>query len=165
MHVTSITRLTFNLISFWWKFRMPYTEAFINEVLRMVTIGALSIFHSTSEQLSFHGYTLPKDCIVFGNFWEVHHDPKVWGDPENFRPERFLQNKNHAISVFSTGRRICPGESLARDELFLFTAGLLQRFTFEADPSSPPPCLDPMRAAVLRAHTSKVIIRERILLN
>ncbi len=66
--------------------KMPYTEGLINEVLRMVTIGALSIFHSTSEEIKdFHGYTLPKDCIVFGNLWEVHHDRDIWGDPENFR--------------------------------------------------------------------------------
>jgi cytochrome P450 len=83
---------------------MPYTEAFINEVLRMVTIGALSIFHSASEEIpNFHGYTLPKDCIVFGNFWEVHHDPKIWGDPANFRPERFLEDKDLGVYVFSTG--------------------------------------------------------------
>lgn len=84
--------------------RMRYTEALINEVLRMVTIGAMSIFHSTTEKISnFHGYTLPKNCIVFGNLWEVHHDPGLWGDPENFRPERFLENPDASVYVFSTG--------------------------------------------------------------
>ncbi|OXA37044.1 Methyl farnesoate epoxidase [Folsomia candida] len=142
--------------------KMRYTEALINEVLRMVTIGAMSIFHSTTEKISnFHGYTLPKNCIVFGNLWEVHHDPGLWGDPENFRPERFLENPDASVYVFSTGKRVCPGESLARDELFLFTCGLLQRFKFELDPASRAPCLDPMRAAVLRSHDAKLILRPR----
>ena len=87
---------------------MPYTDAFINETLRMATIGVLSIFHSTCEEIpNFHGYTLPKDTIVFGNFWAVHHDKKIWGDPENFRPERFLEpgsNMYAQLNAFSRGK-------------------------------------------------------------
>lgn len=64
------------------------------------------------------------------------------------------------LFLFS-GKRVCPGESLARDELFLFMAGLLQNFVFTLDPKSPPPCLDPMQAAVHRQHRSKLILRAR----
>lgn len=145
---------------------MPYTKTVTDEALRMVTIGALSIFHSTTQAIpDFHGYSLPKDCIVFGNLWEFHHSREIWGDPENFRPERFLSPKSKEASevyVFSMGRRVCPGESFTRDELFLFTVGLLQAFSFELDPNSAPPCLDPMKAAVLRSHQSKLVIRKRI---
>jgi len=88
-------------------FSMPYLEAFLNETLRMASIGAMSIFHSASEDIpNFHGYSLPKDTIVFANFWEIHHDEKIWGDPENFRPERFLGPNAHMVShlnVFSKG--------------------------------------------------------------
>lgn len=44
----------------------------------------------------------------------------------------------------------------------MFTAGLLQKYKFELEQGAQPPCLDPMRAAVLRSHTSKVLITERI---
>jgi cytochrome P450 len=60
-----------------------------------------------------------------------------------------------------TGKRVCPGEGLARDELFLFLTGVLQQLTFRRDESKPPPCLDPTQAATLRIHTYKVFINSR----
>jgi cytochrome P450 len=91
---------------------MPLMEACIHETLRMATIGVLSIMHSTSEEIpDFHGYTLPKDTIVYGNFWQVNHDKEIWGDPENFRPERFLgdgASKVSLINVFSRGNSSNP---------------------------------------------------------
>lgn len=30
---------------------------------------------------------------MLANIWAVHNDPKLWGDPQNFRPERFLNDK------------------------------------------------------------------------
>lgn len=33
------------------------------------------------------------------------------------------------LTPFGSGRRVCPGESLARQELFLFAVGILQRFS------------------------------------
>ena len=49
--------------------------------------------------------------MVYPNLFEVHHDPEVWGDAENFRPERFLDESgkfvsNEALMPFSTGLRV-----------------------------------------------------------
>ena len=70
----------------------------------------------------------------------LHMDKDVWGDPEAFRPERFLDNNGkmgpHISSwmPFSTGRRVCPGESLAKVELQLVLATFIQRYEFSAPP-------------------------------
>jgi cytochrome P450 len=107
----------------------------------------------------------------------------LWGDPKNFRPERFIENPKADVFVFSTGnlrfildvfdmrrifffagKRVCPGESFARNELFLYVCGLLQAFRFELDPNFPKPSLDPMKAAVLRQHEAKLILRQRKIL-
>ena len=36
------------------------------------------------------GYTVPKDAWVIPNLYACHHDHDVWGDPDNFRPERWI---------------------------------------------------------------------------
>jgi len=43
--------------------------------------------------------------------------------------------------VFGAGRRVCLGETLAKNRLFLFTTSLLQRYHFRSDGTPPP--LDP----------------------
>lgn len=36
------------------------------------------------------------------NVWHAHNDPKVWGDPENFRPERWLTEEGRLIKQDKT---------------------------------------------------------------
>ena len=66
---------------------------------------------------------MPKDSIVVPNLWEVHHDPDTWTDPNVFRPERFLNSDTEFVNTdqvipFSVGARRCPGETLAKAEIF-----------------------------------------------
>ncbi|KAL7980393.1 hypothetical protein Chor_014722 [Crotalus horridus] len=88
---------------------LPYTEAFILEVFR----------HST-----FLPFTLPH--------WNL------WKDPSAFIPERFLtasgkeinMDEREKVQIFGLGKRRCIGEPIARRELFLFLAILLQDLQF-----------------------------------
>jgi methyl farnesoate epoxidase/farnesoate epoxidase len=34
-----------------------------------------------------------QDTVVLVNLWSFHRDTSFWGDPEVFRPERFLNEK------------------------------------------------------------------------
>lgn len=75
---------------------------------------------------------------VFANILHVHYDPTYWLNPEEFKPERFidpvtkLYKSDERLIPFSIGKRYCLGQSLAEKEYFLFFAGLLQRFDFES---------------------------------
>ena len=91
---------------------LPFTEATIMEVQRFVTIAPLGVPHIAAEDTTLQGYTIPKGTIITSNIWGIHHDPKVWEDPEQFRPERFLDSKGNVCRPqeympFSIGKSYC----------------------------------------------------------
>lgn len=90
---------------------MPYTEATILELLRKPAVVNNGVPHRMMQDAEFGGYLFPKGTVVISNIFWVHNDPKIWGDPENFRPERFLSKdetkvvKHDALVPFSLGKR------------------------------------------------------------
>ena len=69
------------------------------------------------------------------NLHFIMRDPTHFQDPEVFNPDRFIGDdgrykKHPALVPFGVGKRQCMGEALARNELMLFTVGLIQRLTF-----------------------------------
>lgn len=116
--------------------RLPYLKAAILEVMRIRTLVPLAIPHMTLTNAIVAGFFIPAGTMVLPNLHAVHMDPNVWEDPDVFRPERFLDKDNHLVGherviPFSVGRRSCLGEVLARQEVFLFVAGLVQNFTIK----------------------------------
>lgn len=67
---------------------MPYTESVIMEVLRTSPTVVLGLLHTITKDIEFHGYTLKKGTGVMANFFGIHNSKEIWGDPQNFRPER-----------------------------------------------------------------------------
>ncbi|XP_070559962.1 cytochrome P450 2B4-like [Ptychodera flava] len=119
------------------KKKLPYTNATLKEIYRHATVAWMGGPHEASQDVSFRGYTIPKGTTVFMNLLSVHYDPKYWQNPEEFRPERFLDengnvNEPEAYIPFSMGCRECMGKNLANTSSFLFFATLLKTFTFEA---------------------------------
>ncbi|RXG70235.1 cytochrome P450 2L1 [Armadillidium vulgare] len=71
------------------KDKLVYTQAFINEVLRISTVTMFGLYHAFDEDFEINGYCIPKDAIVIPSIIMCHHDPDYWEDPKVFKPERF----------------------------------------------------------------------------
>ncbi|TSN30208.1 Cytochrome P450 2J6 [Bagarius yarrelli] len=121
------------------KANMPYTNAVLHEVQRKGDIVPLNMARVATKDTTLGGYYVPKGTIMIANLSSVLHDKNEWTKPDTFNPEHFLDSEGNfrrkdAFIPFSAGKRMCPGEYLARMELFLFFTCLLQKFKF-----SPPP--------------------------
>jgi cytochrome P450 len=46
-------------------------------------------------------------------------------DPNEFRPERWLQHPDQPFPTFGIGRRSCPGKQMAQNSLFIAIARIL----------------------------------------
>ncbi|XP_025107692.1 cytochrome P450 1A1-like [Pomacea canaliculata] len=123
---------------------LPMVEATIYEVFRFASPVPLALPHATTCDTTVRGYDVPKGTVVLVNIFSVLHDKETWGDPEKFRPERFLLDngqldkaKTEQVIVFSMGRRRCVGEYLARMEVFLAFTTLIQRCRLYKPPGAP----------------------------
>ncbi|GIY91457.1 cytochrome P450 18a1 [Caerostris extrusa] len=113
---------------------MPFTHAVILENMRWKTIVPLNVLRYSLSNTSIAGYDIPQGTTIMANLWAVHHDPRHWKDPENFKPERFLSSDGKSVvksthyMPFSIGKRACPGETMAYMEIFLYFVAILQKF-------------------------------------
>ncbi|KAH0514267.1 Cytochrome P450 1A1 [Microtus ochrogaster] len=121
--------------------QLPYLEAFILETFRHSSFLPFTIPHSTTRDTSLCGFYIPKGRCVFVSQWQINHDQELWGDPNNFRPERFLTPSgtldkvlSEKVILFGMGKRKCVGETIGRWEVFLFLAILLQQIEFSVSP-------------------------------
>ncbi|KAJ4176540.1 hypothetical protein NW755_014354 [Fusarium falciforme] len=120
---------------------LAYIRACVEETLRWRTVTILGgIPHAPIQDDVYRGYLIPRGTWITGNMWAIHRDPKCFPNPDEYRPERFIDRdqeppfpvkKGH--SAFGWGRRQCSGQPLAEQGLFLTFARLL--WTFEMKPA------------------------------
>ncbi len=76
----------------------------------MCSLVPYSVWHKALEDSSIGDYFIPKNSVLFFGIYDVHHDKEIWGDPDVFRPERFLDEsgtkvvKHEALIPFSSGK-------------------------------------------------------------
>ena len=71
---------------------------------------------------------------MFQCFRAILHDPEIYPDPEEFKPERFL-NEDGSVRddpklslAFGIGKRICPGRHFVDAIIFIVTSSVLAVF-------------------------------------
>ncbi|KAJ0969467.1 hypothetical protein J5N97_022344 [Dioscorea zingiberensis] len=113
---------------------MHYLKAVIKEILRLHPPGPLLLPRESMDSCQLEGYEIPNKTRVIINFWAIARDPKVWEKPNEFIPERFLNNpidfkgQNYEYIPFGSGRRICPGMHFGVSTVELTLANLVYRF-------------------------------------
>ncbi|RLN04964.1 cytochrome P450 78A9-like [Panicum miliaceum] len=129
---------------------LVYLQGVIKEVLRLHPPGPLlSWARLATSDVHVGGFLVPAGTTAMVNMWAITHDPAVWSDPNEFKPERFVGSSDHAdefpvmgsdlrLAPFGSGRRVCPGKSLAMATVGFWVATLLHEFKW-LPPSDEPP--------------------------
>ncbi|CAD5235199.1 unnamed protein product [Bursaphelenchus xylophilus] len=112
---------------------LNYLQAVCLETHRIANLVPSNIFHATAEDVNFEGYFLKKATTIIPLCSVVLYDEKIFPQPEEFIPERFIDKNGNVrtkkeLLAFSIGKRQCLGENLARMEVFLVLANILNQY-------------------------------------
>ena len=94
----------------------------VEEMLRW-TAPVKNMGRTVTADVEFHGTQLKRDEKMLLLFESANFDESVFGDPENFRIDRYPNNH----MAFGFGTHFCLGNQLARLELSMMQERLLQR--------------------------------------
>ncbi|BAF17104.1 trans-cinnamate 4-monooxygenase-like [Oryza sativa Japonica Group] len=125
--------------------RLPYLQAVVKETLRLRMAIPLLVPHMNLADGKLAGYDIPAESKILVNAWFLANDPKRWVRPDEFRPERFLEEEkaveahgnDFRFVPFGVGRRSCPGIILALPIIGITLGRLVQSFDL-----LPPPGMD-----------------------
>ncbi|XP_062987899.1 cytochrome P450 2J2-like [Elgaria multicarinata webbii] len=115
---------------------LPYTNAVIHEMQRSKYAVSFGLPRQCAKDVNLKGYLIPKGAYLIPDLRSVLLDPERWESPEKFNPNHFLDKDGNFVAreeflPFGAGARVCPGEQLARIELFIFLTSLLRTFRFQ----------------------------------
>ncbi|XP_051150146.1 6,7,8-trihydroxycoumarin synthase-like [Andrographis paniculata] len=117
---------------------LPYFNAVLKESLRMYFPIPLLLGREAIRGCAVGGFEIPAAALVYVNGWALSRDPEVWENPEEFRPERFMEGEEKlwvgqdlGFIPFGAGRRGCPGITMAVATLETVLANLLYAFDWK----------------------------------
>jgi len=123
--------------------QLNVSQAVFQESMRLYPPG-IAIARQAAEPVEIGGVPIPRGALVFVIVYSIHHDPRWFPNPEEFRPERFAPQHaaevpEHAYLPFGLGGRACIGRRFAMMEGTLVLAELVRRFELElTEPSFEP---------------------------
>lgn len=119
--------------------QLPYTEAIIQETLRLYPPAWILMTRTPIEPIQIDGYQIDPGEWVWVAPYMTHRNPKYFRDPEKFDPDRFLADRRrevpkYAYFPFGGGPRVCIGNAFALMEARLILATVAQKYKLELVP-------------------------------
>lgn len=117
---------------------LPYFNAVLKESMRIhPSVGLLMERHVPAEGVDVDGHFIPGGTIVGINPWVTNRDPEVFPDPDEFKPERWMEGSEAHLKQmdnilelnFGGGSRKCIGRNICK-LFFVFLFGLFPRSCF-----------------------------------
>lgn len=71
--------------------KLPYLNAVVSESLRIYPVALSAFSRSVVKPIEIEGYTLPAGTTLTIGIYQAHKRKSVYPDPEQFKPERFLE--------------------------------------------------------------------------
>jgi cytochrome P450 len=139
-----------------------YLQATVNEVLRHRPVFLFATPRAVAEPIEIGGWTYNPPAHLLACMYLMHHDPNLFIDPQEFRPERFLDTRaiTRTWLPWGGGRQICPGRHLALQELRTVLAATLSQLRIL--PARPALERPKWRSAIVTPHAGcLVILRKR----
>lgn len=112
--------------------KLTYTRMVLQEIMR-VHPPAYWVPRTAIEDDIINGYFIPAGTMVAASIYNIHHNPEIWDNPDEFNPERFSPErpeKRHPLAwmPFGAGQRMCIGRDFAMMEGTFILARLMQQY-------------------------------------
>jgi cytochrome P450 family 135 len=112
-----------------------YLNAVVKESLRRRPVIPIAARKALAP-IELLGYQIPAGSVLMVGIYLIHGDPEIHPEPEEFRPERFLNGKNLEQTgewiPFGGGVRRCLGAALAQYEMAVVLRTVLEEATLSA---------------------------------
>ncbi|KAK6244127.1 hypothetical protein QUC31_010536, partial [Theobroma cacao] len=123
---------------------LPYLQAVVKETLRLHP-PSVTLLRQSNEDCKIDGFYLKSKSRIIINLYSIMRDPNSWNNPDEFIPDRFMGNtnlnsnkelmemkgQNFDYLPFGSGRRVCPGASLALATIHATVGALVQCFDWK----------------------------------
>ncbi|KAL3580190.1 hypothetical protein D5086_018025 [Populus alba] len=116
---------------------LPYFQACVKEAMRLNPPVPL-FDRICGENCKLGGYDIPKGITMIMNAYSIMRDPKIFENPNDFIPERFLTEQDNTkcqnLQVyvpFGGGRRMCPGTNMTSSLINCSVTAMVQCFDWK----------------------------------